>query len=430
MVRQKLIIASLVVAGAARRPVCREREEPLCMQSESPPGEHLSRPRWDGTIKVVVGVILFVLFAVAVYVFRIMFTPLIIGIVMAYILHPLVRLIQRNTRLSRGLATGLLYLLLLALAFPVGAILLPTAIRQIVSLQREAVGFARYLNTVSAETAITLLGVEFQVQELVRQITSALTDFITSVATSSVSLLFDAAKIIALVVFTFVIGFYLTKDAEYIMNWLHGLVPPAYRSDARWLVSEIDIVWSNFLRGQVLLALIVTAILTVVSAVLGLPQPLLLGIWGGLLEFLPSIGHAIWGFTVVVVALVSGSNYLPLPNLIFALVVFGAYVAFTQLDINILIPSIIGRHMRLHPVVIILGVIIGASMGGVLGVALAAPAIASLRIVLRYLYANLFDLEPFPATDAPAPTPWLRERRAKRERLAVSSPSNPSPEPD
>ena len=135
----------------------------------------------------------------------------------------------------------------------------------------------------------------------------------------------------------------------------------------------------------------------------------------------------IWGLTVVIVALVNGSTWLPLPNALFALIVFGAYVAFAQLDMNVLIPNIIGRHVRLHPVVVILGVIIGASVAGVIGVALAAPTIASLRIIMRYIYSNLFDLDPFPMVGPPAlPRP---EREAEIERLTGAVPEEPVSEP-
>jgi predicted PurR-regulated permease PerM len=392
------------------------------------PTDNRPRPRWNATIKVVVGVILFVLFALALYAFRALFVPLIIGLIMAYVLQPVVRLIQRTTRLSRGLATGLLYLILLALVVPVGIILIPVAIDQINYLQHQVFVFARYLNNISADAYIEVLSLHLSVQDLVRQISSALTNFITSVARGSLSFVLDAARIIALVVFTFVIGFYLTRDAERVTNWFQGLIPPTYRSDIEMLLREIDQVWSSFFRGQVLLSLTVMVILSVMSAALGLPHPLLLGIWGGLLEFMPSIGNMIWGLTAFIVALVAGSTYLPLPNFLFALVVFGAYVAFAQMDINILIPNIIGRHVRLHPVVVILGVIVGASVGGVLGVALAAPIIASLRIIMRYLYANLFDLDPFPMVGA-LTTP-KEDRLAEAEQLAASRSKEFSSEAD
>jgi predicted PurR-regulated permease PerM len=371
------------------------------VETDMPMPDEEQRPRWDSTTKVVVGIVLFVLFAVAVYAFRIVFIPLIIGVIMAYILQPVVRFIRQTTRLPHGVATGLLYLTLVALAIPVGALVIPAMIDLVIFLQNQLINFARYLNTIGADTTVQVLGFNFGVQELVRQITSALTDFITSTASESINFVLDAARVLLLVVFTFVIGFYLTRDAERVIEWLHGLIPPAYQPDAEALLIEINAAWSAFFRGQLFLSLIVAAILTTLSAILGLPRPLLLGVWGGLLEFLPSIGNTIWGLT---------------------------YVAFAQLDINILIPNLIGRQVRLHPVVVILGVIIGASVGGILGVALAAPIIASLRIVVRYIYANLFDLDPFPMVGAPSLP--RQERQAGVQKTPVAMTMGSASEPD
>ena len=408
--------------GAALRGK-RQVEPEIALPEEQP------RPRWNSTTKVVVAIILFVLFAMALFAFRMVLVPLIIGVMIAYILQPVVRRIhQRSTRLSRGVATGAVYLAVLALVIPIGLILIPVVIEQIIYSQSQLISFARYLNAMGADATIEVSGFTFEVQELVRQITSALTDFATSVATESVSFVLDAARIFLMIVFTFVIGFYLTRDSELIVQWVYGLTPSSHRSDIEALMIEINGVWSAFFRGQLLLSLIVTVILTALSALLGLPNPLLLGVWGGLLEFLPSIGNMIWGLTAVIIALVNGSTWLPLPNVLFALVVFGAYVAFAQLDMNVLVPNIIGRHVRLHPVVIILGVIVGASVAGVIGVALAAPTIASLRIIMRYIYANLFDLDPFPMVGAPSLS--RPEREAEIERLAAATPANPPSEPE
>jgi predicted PurR-regulated permease PerM len=406
--------------GAALRGK-RQVEPEIALPEEQP------RPRWNSTTKVVVAIILFVLFAVALFAFRVVLVPLIIGVMIAYILQPAVRGIQASTRLSRGVATGVVYLAVLALVIPIGVILVPVVIEQIIYSQSQLIDFARYLNAMGADATIEVSGFTFEVQELVRQITSALTDFATSVATTSVSFVLDAARILLLIVFTFVIGFYLTRDSKLIIRWVYGLTPPSYRSDIEALMVEINGVWSAFFRGQLLLSLIVTIVLTTLSAILGLPNPVLLGVWGGLLEFLPSIGNMIWGLTAVIIALVNGSTWLPLPNAIFGLVVLGVYVAFAQLDMNVLIPNIIGRHVRLHPVVVILGVIIGAGVAGVIGVALAAPTIASLRIIMRYIYANLFDLDPFPMVGAPS-LPRL-EREAEIERLTTPTPAASQAEP-
>jgi predicted PurR-regulated permease PerM len=104
----------------------------------------------------------------------------------------------------------------------------------------------------------------------------------------------------------------------------------------------------------------------------------------------------IWGLTAIVVAVVAGSSYLLLPPTVFVIVVALTAVAFSQLDTNVLIPNIIGGQVKLHPVVVLVGVIIGLNVAGVLGVALAAPTIASLRVIGNYIYARVFNLNPFP----------------------------------
>ena len=95
------------------------------------------------------------------------------------------------------------------------------------------------------------------------------------------------------------------------------------------------------------------------------------------------------------------------------LIVIGLQLFFQQFDINYLIPRIIGRRVHLPPLVVILGIVSGALLAGVLGVLLAAPTIASARVIGRYIYANLFDQDPFPDSVAPLlppPNPrWWRK---------------------
>ena len=75
--------------------------------------------------------------------------------------------------------------------------------------------------------------------------------------------------------------------------------------------------------------------------------------------------------------------------------IIGLYVVIQQLENNILVPRIIGRSLNQHPLVVIIGAIAGASLAGVLGMFLAAPTLASLRIVGDYVHCKLLDLEPF-----------------------------------
>lgn len=393
---------------------------------EHPPAASQDSPPWSSRVKIAVGVMTLVVVALALYLFRAVFVPLIIGALIAYVLTPVVNALVRGSSLRKGPATALVFLAVVSIVLPLGITAGRELVAQGVTISGELIQYIRQLDAMSANT-IAFFGFEFAVGDLTNEITSALIDFVKTSATSTVGLAINAARTLVFFIFTMVIAFYLTRDGDRVVASLQRLAPPAYRTDAARLAGEINGVWSAFLRGQVILSLTVTVILTLLSALLGLPQPLILGIWGGLLEFLPSIGNMIWGGTVVLIALLEGSTYLPFPPLVFAVIVFVVYVAFAQLDINYLIPTIIGGQVRLHPMVVLLGVIVGLTVGGVLGVALAAPTIASLRVLGRYVYAKLFELDPFPPPE-PVPAGALAKRIGSGPLRVILPGRRPGPE--
>ena len=201
-----------------------------------------------------------------------------------------------------------------------------------------------------------------------------------------------------------------------MQNWIEHLIPSAYQYDFRIIRDEINQIWGAFFRGQIVLGFVVACIFSSIGLLLGLPFALGMGIFAGLLEFLPSIGHGIWLVTASVLALTFGSTWLPLPNWAFALIIIGLHLFYQQFDLNYLMPRIIGRRVQLPPLVVILGIVAGAVLAGVLGILLAAPTIASARVIGRYIYANLLDMDPFPVTmtqptQPPEPYWWKRNRK-------------------
>jgi hypothetical protein len=183
------------------------------------------------------------------------------------------------------------------------------------------------------------------------------------------------------------VSFYLIKDGPALRAWFETLPPPHYQEDYIRLRDEISTIWGSFFRGQLILALVVAIIFTSIGFLIGLPFALAMGVLAGLLEFLPSLGHGIWLFLASLLAFFIGSTWLPLPNWIFTLIVIGLHLAYQQFDLNYLIPRIIGHSVHLPPLVVILGIVAGAVL---------APTIASIRVIGRYVFANLYDLDPFP----------------------------------
>ncbi|MGF1504972.1 MAG: AI-2E family transporter [Anaerolineae bacterium] len=350
---------------------------------------------WSPTIKLVVGVIVFVLIALALYALRAALVPPIVGAVLAYALYPVAARISERTKIPHRTAAALLYLAIIALVVPLVIVLIPVISRQAVAFQS---GIVSFLNSIDYDGSlvIPLINVEIPVEQGINQLVGGLSSLVTSAGAGRITFILSAAQSVIYVLFTFVIAFYLTRDGDRFVAAVIDTAPPQYRDEFIQLIERLDRVWRSFIRGQLILSFTVFVIITLLATALGLPQPLVIGLLGGLLEFLPSIGNMIWGAIAITVALAQGSTWIDVPNTTFAIIVAVSYIAFAQLDINVLIPNIMGGQVKLHPAVVLVGVIAGLNIAGVLGVALAAPTIASARVILRYIYAKLFDLDPFP----------------------------------
>lgn len=382
-----------------------------------------NRPRWSTPTKFTVSLVALALGVYLLFRFSAVLPPLILALILAYILSPLVNNLQQKTHLPRELAILLAYLIVLGTLTMLGWLIVPPFIEQLSGLggdiQRLVRGFEIFLGR-----RLVIAGWQINLETLIEPLRQALQTLIEQVMANTVRILTEALSSIIWVIFIVVVTFYLIKDSQELSHWLEGLVPPLYREDYRLLREEINHIWGAFFRGQLALAGVVMLIFSVVCLGLGLPFPLAMAIFAGVMEFLPSLGHGIWLFVASILAFFIGSTWLPLPNWMFMLLVIGLHLIFEQFDLNYLIPRIIGRSVHLPPLVVILGIVSGALLAGVLGIFLAAPTIASLRVLGRYIYANLFDLDPFPLISSyPLPPPNPRWWKAKKGQFRPSDPS-------
>jgi HAD superfamily hydrolase (TIGR01549 family) len=202
-------------------------------------------------------------------------------------------------------------------------------------------------------------------------------------------------------IFIMAFSFYTVKDGPRFGRFVAMHVPEPWRPELGRVWHEIVRIWNSFVRGQFAVALIMGLIVTVTMSVLGVRNAAVLGLISGIMEFVPAIGPVMAAIPGILIALFLGSSWLPIPNLWFALVVGLTYFLLQQFENIFLVPRVVGSRVRLHPAVVIVGVLAGYQLGGILGVLLAAPTIASVRVLLGYAYGKLFDAEPFRPIEAP-----------------------------
>lgn len=343
-------------------------------------------------------------------------------LILAYIISPLVDRIQRNSPMGRTAATALVYLGLLALLLTVPAIFAPNMLEEARAIDRGLI--QNVITTIIArvqayrqDSVISVFGFTFDLAPAYDQIIQDLQDLSTSAASWSINFFLSFASGFASTLLglflTLVLSFYLVRDSHIVVNYLENLVPPPYRDETLALARDINHVWRDFFRGQLVLCTVVGFVTWLGLFLLGVPNALLLGILAGVLELIPNLGPALAAIPAVLIAFFQGSTHYAIPAAWFTLVVLLLYVVIQQVENTVLVPRIIGGSVHLHPVVVLIGILAGASIAGILGIFLAAPVLASIRVIGSYAYEKLLEPLPLqPATteeDAPAVTVEERE---------------------
>jgi predicted PurR-regulated permease PerM len=215
-----------------------------------------------------------------------------------------------------------------------------------------------------------------------------------------------------------VISFYLLMDFNLIRPTLLSLAPLPYRDDANFLLNETNHIWRAFLRGQVFLGIVIGVIVSAAMLIVGLDFPIVLGLIAGLLELVPMFGPVISALVAVLVALFQPFNPFMLTPFAYALLIVAIFTIIQQLENTILVPRIMGESLNLRPLVVFMAVLAGGALAGIVGILLASPFVATLRLYLSYIYSKVVDK---PGRPAPALEPRVRRGRFLQARTSLSS---------
>jgi len=381
-------------------------------------------PQWTPATKRIILIICLILIGLAIWQFSIVLAPLVVAVIIAYLLNPLVNWVTVSTRLKRRWAAPIIYVaFLLVILVLIPTIFVPVIIQQIRELDIDVQTIMVQLNS-AKDYPIIIGGINLDMNALVEPVTGSLDQIFSPLATWAANVAVEVAGGLIWAIFIFVVGFYLLLDANRFSAWVDSWIPSAYEEEFRLLRAELDGVWKAYFLGQVTLAIIVGLIIGISAGILGIRSAILLGVIAAILELIPNWGYGVSGIIGVLFAFFQGSTWIPLPNWAFALLVAGFYFVMWQIDTNYLVPRIIGQRLRLPPALIIVGIIAGASVGGALGLLLAAPIIATFRVLGSYLYRRLLDLQPYVLVSKRPPLP------KEQQPLIDKIPSSRQAEPD
>jgi len=158
-------------------------------------------------------------------------------------------------------------------------------------------------------------------------------------------------------------------------------IPISIREDVLKITALIDAVFASYLRGQLLLALIIGSISTIFFGIAGVQFALILGVIAGLFELIPNIGPILGAIPAILVALAQN------PTLALVTAIYAAVIQ--QIENIFITPRVLGRSVQLHPVLVMVVLVIGSELGGLIGLFLAPVTTAVFRDLFRYVYYRL-----------------------------------------
>ena len=365
----------------------------------------ITSPPWQVGTRLMVAGLLVLSIALLLSAARRILAPVVLALLLAYLLHPIVNMLRRRLKMSRGLSVALVYFLLV--------ILLAAATTGIgLAITQQVIGIIQDLSLLVeqlpdqlealSQATVTLgpwswdLG-QVDLVPVLNAMVSSIERLLSRTGAIVASSVTSMASTVGLLVIVLVMGYYLLRDFDQLEGAILELVPPDYRPDFSKLLDETGRVWSSFLRGQLILSLVMGVGSAVIYGSIGVRFALGLGLITGLMEFIPIFGPYIAGIVATLLALFQGANYWGLSPNGFALMVLIVAVVIQQIENTILVPRIIGHSLRLHPLIVLIAAISGGFLAGFLGILLAAPTVASLRLWVGYAYRKVVGLESWPS---------------------------------
>ncbi len=232
------------------------------------------------------------------------------------------------------------------------------------------------------KAAMTLMGFTLNLKPVEEQIIGAVSDLGRTISEGVPHLVFSALETAIYVLVYLIVTFYLLLQSKELGRWMVQLIPAPYRTEICSLGRQIDHVLSAYIRGQLLLIIIMSVLTYIPLSILKVPYALVIAIASGVLELIPVLGPWSAAGIAMVVALFQPEVPFGLSSLGLAGLIGLIYFILRQLE---------DSFVKVHPAVVIFAILAGGAIAGAFGLLLAIPLAAVIRIILSYLYPKITD---------------------------------------
>lgn len=307
--------------------------------------------------------------------------PFFLGAFITYLLHPLVEKLYL-AGLPRGLSIFLIYLLFFG---GVGFSIykgLPVIIEQLDELSENAPilvsQYQRWMFHLERQTASWPDGLQEQIQARIHAFETWLTNLL-ALFIGWLTKMLNFLLLFAIVPF---VSFYLLKDFHDVKKMIWYLTPKKWRRKGLYFLKELDESLGGYIRGQLLVCALLGTIAAFLFWIIDMKYPVLLGIIIAITDIIPYFGPIIGAVPAVIIAAAMSGKMAVYVIIIIFVIQF--------LEGNVLSPYIVGKSLNMHPLFIMAALIIGGEMGGIMGLILAVPILAVMKVAMLQAKTHLW----------------------------------------
>ena len=327
------------------------------------------------------------------YEIRTLLLLLVLSIFFCYLVVPIVHFLEQpiylgryEFRAPRAMAITIVYLLIAVVLSAVGQLIWQPLSQQVADLAQHLPGYAKSaeagVNKIFNDANSWMRHVRLppQWREAVFSRASDLANSIALWLTESVAGALPYFKYLTWPILIPILSFFLLKDAATFEQNLVALLPnERLQKRAHWLLMDVSRTLAAYIRAQITACIVVGSVMMLGLTVIGAPYPIVLGAIGGLLEFFPLIGPLISAIVIFLLTLtVSFQKALGVALFLAVLRVVQDYTIY---------PRIVGRGIKMHPLVVIVAILAGAEIGGLIGVFLSIPIVGLVIVAYNHYLA-------------------------------------------
>ena len=327
--------------------------------------------------KILAFLLFFILIILVVYLLEILI-PFFIGLLVAYLLDPLVDYLEEY-KVKRAIATSfillLFFLIILVLCFLIFPILL-------IQLKSFLIEFPTVINTLNQKINLVIEYLQKKAfresnLDLLNNILPNFSNLITSFLKNIISSSLAVFNVITIILVTPIVSWYFLKDWDNIFTHVKSLLPSKQKKVFIKYAKEVDLIFSTYLRGQILVSLFLTLFYFSSFYILGLNYSLFIGIFAGFFSFIPLIGIIISFFITALLA------YLQFLDFITIFYISLIFLAAQLLESNYLTPKFVGKRLGLHPLALLFSIFVFGALFGIMGIIFASPLMAAIVFTFK-----------------------------------------------